>query len=232
MTATRDELFQYGALIILSIAISYHFDVTLAMVVFGGIAYYIARQWYGVRQDEIANDFEDLDYRLSVLQGLVCGLCDSPAKARELYEFPRDPMMVDLFYDSKEFARWNHDDFVATMQNVNTILEIVRDVQERGMKYDCSKQAQHAYDKYKNAMNHWHSLVFTIPSVREQVLIKKHRDVRDALQLRLLQHVQNIRESCPSDLPPYTPYFVAGLSQPQDEYSKSDMLPTTSFDIY
>lgn len=229
---TRDELFKYGALIVISIAISFHVNVTLAMIAFGVISYYVSSKWYMHNTDKIANDYEDLDYRLSILQGLVCGMCDSPAKALELHEFPRDPTLIDLFYDSQEYARWNHDDFVSTMQNVNTILEIVRDVVERGVKYDCVKLAQHAYDKYKNAMNHWHALVYTIPSVREQVLVKKHRDVMEALQLRLLQHVQNIRDKCPSDIPPFEKYFIAGLSQPQDEYSTSEMIPTTSFERY
>lgn len=233
----REDLFRYAFIIALSIAISFHFSMSLATVFFAVVAFFATKYMHETKQKGLVDDFEQWDYRLSVLQGLACGLCSSydannEGQEYELTEFARDTEIIDIFYDTKEFAKFNKDAFVQAMRNCNSLLRIYGNITEKGMKWSCMQQAQIAFDKYKNVMNHWHSLVLTTPSVYDQLLSKKHKQASDFLQLRLLQYIQEMRDACPKEIYPYDKYFVSGLEQPQEEYSNTTLQPTSAFDRY
>jgi len=241
----RHDAFVYGASIVIALSMSQYFDVSLSFITFGIVAmafsFFLYKQDIAIERDE----YQELDRRLTFLNGIS-----------RTEHFTLDPNVIDFFYNTREFYEYNKDAFIRAMRNADAVLAILQDA-DKGSKTgsaSCSRdktqdksqdKSKHsgqlnacianwrvAKDKYTAAMNHWHSIVFGVPSVIGAVLIKKHREATKTLQLILLQHLTTIRATCDPMKFPYEPLFTTGLSEPQAEYSKSALVPETAWNRY
>ena len=221
---TRNELFIYVFIIIAAIGISHNVTVTLSLAFFFVLAILLTRTMHKERTDKITDEYEELDYRLGILAGLAGG-------QEHVDHFAHDPNVIDLYYNIREYYDYNNDAFVKSMRNVNTLLRILTD-SENCLVDGCYRNLSIARDKYKNALNHLHSILFNIPSVDGRLLNTKQRKAISQLQLILIRHLEAIRKNCPHDKYPYENWFLTGMSEPKEQYSESVLVPETAFEYY
>ena len=221
---TRNELFVYVVIILLALGISFNVTITLSIIFFFSLAVLLTRTMHVERNDKITDEYEELDYRLHILSSYASG-------KEHIDHFAHDPNVIDLYYNIREYYEYNHDAFVKSMRNVNTILRILAD-SEICLKDGCYRNLSIARDKYKNALNHLQSLVYMIPAVKNNIIKNKQRKAIEQLQLILIRHLETIRKNCPHDKFPYDDWFTTGMAEPKEQYSKTDLVKETAFDYY
>lgn len=134
-------------------------------------------------QDQYTSNISDLN------RSLEYKLNSLPTKPQN---FHIDADLIDLFYSVREFYDYHPDAYSQSLKNIDQLLEIEREVLQGVDR--CRDYYQIAMDQYKNALNHFHSIIYSLPPVKTSQ--QKFKNTLDTLQLILRKHTDKISYIC------------------------------------
>ncbi len=105
------------------------------------------------------------------------------------------PDFIEFFHSIKELNNYNPYAFKKLIRNVDAFMRIHDDVLE-GVQ-NCKNNYQVAVDLKSNALNHLHSIIFTIED--SPVIIEKLKYAINKLHMLLNLYLSNIIDQCKSD---------------------------------
>ena len=176
---SAESLFQYFVVIVICITVIVHISPSMVAVL-GGIVGIIFVYFLNDRKVAQVQSFnEDLQWRLQ-------SLYPRPQN------FELDPDLINLFYNIRDMRSYNSLAYDKALKNVDSLLRVLKDVQI-GVQH-CEQNYELAHDKYKNAMNHMHSVIYNIPL--SDVTLNKYNAALKQLQLILKRHLDTIYKIC------------------------------------
>ena len=105
-----------------------------------------------------------------------------------------DPDIINIFYNIKEFRKYNQPVYDESIRATDNFLHIYRDIVELGVSTGCADNIEVAEGQYKLAINNLQSIVMTTPFT--DVTMKKHQDSVDKLQITLRRHIDEMDKVC------------------------------------
>jgi len=108
--------------------------------------------------------------------------------------------VIDIFYDSYIFYDYNPRVYTVTLKHINNFMHLASDFQ-KGDISECKNTVQIARGLYLDAMNSFHSLVISVPSVKGDILNKLHKKNMNALQAVLYSELLVMRKLCGITVP-------------------------------
>ena len=174
---TINTYFYLGLVFLLLIYFLYknnHFVliIFIGLIIYG---YLLLKENKRILDNEVA-DFDNLEQKMEVLlnKDMLKGF---GAKKNYLYV---NLNLLDFLYNIRAFRRKSLKYFNDTLRTINQYLEVVEYIQEK--KKATSENLQRLSDLKKQALNHFHSIVFRITDLLE---IQKHNEVRYLLEEKL-----------------------------------------------
>ena len=174
---TINTYFYWGFVFFLLIYFLYINNHTVLILFIGLIIYgsILLRENNRILTNEVA-DFENLEQKMEVLlnKDMLKGMS---AKKNYLYV---DLNLLDFLYNIRAFRRKSLKYFNDTIRSCNSYLEVVEYIKEKNKP--TTENLQKLVELKKQAMNHFHSIVFRITDIVE---IQKHNEVRYLLEEKL-----------------------------------------------
>lgn len=103
--------------------------------------------------------------------------------------------VVDIFYDTRLFYDYNPRVYTVTLKHINNFMHLASDFQKGGIT-ECKNTVRIARGLYLDAMNSYHSLIISIPSVKGDLLVKLHTKKTQALQNILYSELLQMQQVC------------------------------------
>lgn len=185
----------------------------LAVIVAAIIVYY--------RIDKRKSTLEDINDQLDY-------------KLKSIYPQPQnlhmDANLVNLFYNIKDYRRYNSEAYDNALIAVDNVLKVVSEI-EVGV-YHCSENLDVVRDNVYKALNYLAAIIYRIPIPKISAL--KYQRVMNALHIILRRHIDDIYHRCklyysskPIDI---NTKFVTNNGPRPDDTQKAEYSP--HYDLY
>lgn len=103
-----------------------------------------------------------------------------------------DPLIVQFFYQNREFSQNNISAYRSTLLHTNLLLRVEKDL-KIGIK-DPGQVLELSCEVYQKTLNHFHSCIFSLVSARAEN--SRFTDQLHLLEKLLYKHLKNIFEIC------------------------------------
>lgn len=125
---------------------------------------------------------------------------DLRLKLRSIYPKPKyfhtHPELINYFFYIREYKTYNEKSYDSAMVAVDNIINIEQQIKNK------VKNCHHTIDVAKqnlyDALNHIHSIIFTLPM--SNITFKKHKDSINVLKDILLKIINNMINNCNENL--------------------------------
>lgn len=206
----RQELGVYLGILLISVILSQHIQVTLSAFAFVGLAAVVSGAMY---TNSRALEEADLGTLVNKRKAL------SEMAGVDLVYLSED--YVNLFYRVRHFNYYSKG-YALSLRHTNNFLRLLTDFRT-GELAECKNTVNVATGVYRSAMNSFHSIVFGIPSVKRDLLGISHTKVMNELQVLLLSDLTEIKATCPG---------TTDLRGPKENYSQTELSLETNYDIF
>ena len=142
----------------------------------------------------------ELEYKLSVIKNRTLGTKIERMKKRNLtgplekspLYFHYDADIINLVHNVVDFADYNEDAYFLMVKAIDNVLKLHEDIKIGVTR--CTENVQNMIIFRDNALNHFHTFIYAIPSIK--VIDQKYQKNMKRLQLLLQRHIDDAVRIC------------------------------------
>jgi hypothetical protein len=131
------------------------------------------------RKTIVTDAYGELEYRLKVLH-------PKPEN------FHMDASLINLFYNTRNFRKLHSEGYDEALVAVDNLLKLESEIQA-GV-YHCKENLDVMKELMNKAMNHYHSIIFKLPT--QVYMMRKHKRALNALHVLLRRHIDDMSKHC------------------------------------
>lgn len=169
----------------------------VAGVILGISLIYFFNEKDKVETDDI--NFE-LEYKLAMIKNRTLGTKIERMRKRNLtgllekspLYFQHDADIINLIHNVIDFADYNEDAYFLMVKAIDNVLKLHEDIKIGVTR--CAENIQNMVIFRDNALNHFHTFIYSLPSIK--IVDQKYKKNMGRLQLLLQRHIDDAVRIC------------------------------------